>query len=103
MTTPEARLAERGVTIEDEDFFDSQVNPGVCGLMLIREDPPDLVVGAFIRPETSAELRHVFAEWVEQRLDRFIEHGAEPDGWQRRKSDGGWQLWARPVTLPTLN
>jgi hypothetical protein len=47
--------------------------------------------------------RALFAEWVEVKIDRFFEHGPEPDGWGPRKLQDGWQLWARIVMLPDLD
>lgn len=57
---------------------------------------------AAIRPGLEANRRATFAEWAESRFQRFLEHGPEPDGWQKR-SDGAWQLWARGVQLPTFD
>jgi hypothetical protein len=36
------------------------------------------------------------------RVRRFRESGPEPDGWQRRSSDGMHQLWLRQIEMPEL-
>jgi hypothetical protein len=44
----------------------------------------------------------MFTELADERVQRFMEHGAEPDGWFQQ-SDGKWALWARVHTLPPLD
>ena len=98
----EARLAARGATIEEYDFGRDD-EPDVTGVFVITPAThPAINVWLAVRPETPPDDRAGFAEWAESRLDRFFEHGPEPDGWQPR-SDGGWQMWARRVEMPPLD
>lgn len=80
-----------------------------------REDEPDIVgfaalwplddgglrVAAYVRPGAPQDDREALADWALTRVPRFIADGPEPDGWQRRATDGGWQLWVRRLTLPS--
>lgn len=98
----EARLAAMGVTIEEHDFG-REDEPDVVGVFVIESETESaLDIWLAVRPQSPPDRRAMFAEWAESRLQRFIEHGPEPDGWQRR-SDGGWQLWARRVEMPPLD
>ena len=105
----EEQLIGRGMSLEDWDLSDEPdtqdktVDPDICGFAFI--DPQ--LAGSYrvvllVRPGLSSEKRELFAEWALQRVERFMEHGPEPDGWQRRKADGAWQLWTRLVELPDL-
>jgi hypothetical protein len=98
----ESRLLALGVVIDEFDFG-REDEPDVSGLLLLEEVPGGLGVTALVRPRLSSEPRRTFAEWTLQHIERFIEHGPEPDGWQLRQSDGRWQLWARLVELPPLD
>ena len=107
----ERRLADRGVELveiqPDEHGGDLvghlERNPDLAGLLaLVPVEDGGAFVHAVIRPGLEEDRRALFAGWVEEKIDRFFEHGPEPDGWQRRQSDGGWQLWARQVQLPPL-
>ncbi|MGY1814905.1 hypothetical protein [Blastococcus sp. SYSU D00820] len=107
----EVRLASRGVAIRE---LGSQDHPGdleghlaehpdVVGLLLLNPDPSGgAYVRAVVRPDAGSERRAWFAAWVEEKIDRFAEHGPEPDGWSRRQLDGGWMLWAEELDLPPL-
>ncbi|MGS2615161.1 hypothetical protein ACVCAH_11640 [Micromonospora sp. LZ34] len=99
----ELRLNARGLFLDDQTGLGRDDEPDVNGVLVMR--PSDVVaeVNALIRPGLDDASRAMFAEWVEQRIDRFFEHGPEPDGWQRRVSDGGWQLWARRVQMPSMD
>lgn len=102
MSGAERRLNERGITIGEFDFG-REDEPDVSGFAMIEELPESSSrIVLLVRPGTASEIRAMFAEWAEQRLARFFEHGPEPDGWQRR-SDGAWQLWTRLVELPPLD
>src|SRR5689334_6090809 len=106
----ERRLEERwGVHLE-EMFVDADAdglrshldaNPDVSGVVMVAPttDGVNHRVAAFVRPGLLDPCRDSFAAWVDEKLARYLEHGPEPDGWQRRTSDGGWQLWARLVEL----
>lgn len=87
--------------LEEPDFGDL-VDPEVGGFILLEplEDATRYV--ALIRPGLAEWQLRMFAEWAESRFARFIEHGPEPDGWQKRESDSGWQLWGRLVEMPRL-
>ncbi|MEU6312371.1 hypothetical protein [Streptomyces sp. NPDC047014] len=99
-------LAERhllehyGWPIEEEDFGRHD-EPEIGGCALLAEVADGVQARFVIRPNLDAELRAMFAEWSVQRVERFLEHGPEPDGWQRT-SAGHWQLWTRLVSLPPL-
>lgn len=94
-------LNAQGWPIEEEDFG-REDEPLVAGCALLREVGDGVMVRLVVRPGLEGELRVTFAEWAQQKILRFAEHGPEPDGWQRR-SDGDWQLWARLVQLPSLD
>lgn len=96
----EQRLASHGITIEGD--FPAGANPEHNGCAVICEAEGGISVRLVIRPDQDSLARATFAEWAESRLDRFLEHGPEPDGWQRR-SDGGWQMWTRLVNLGDLD
>ncbi|MFJ8464154.1 hypothetical protein [Streptomyces swartbergensis] len=98
----ERRLAGRGVIIHDDEWPDI-ARPEHDGFAQII-DPGDgsLRVNFLIRPGTGPEDRAAFAEWAESRLDRFFEHGPEPDGWHWVEAVGGWQLWTRWMQMPEL-
>lgn len=102
-SSAEQRLNARGLFLDDTTPLDRDDEPDVNGLLVMRPDGDAAIVNALIRPGLDEPARAVFAEWVEQRIDRFFEHGPEPDGWQKRTSDGGWQLWARLVQMPSLD
>lgn len=103
-STTEQRLNARGLFLDDTTGLDRDDEPSVNGLLVMRPDAAGgAVVNALIRPGLDPVERELFAEWVEQRIDRFFEHGPEPDGWQKRTSDGGWQMWARLVQMPSLD
>lgn len=87
----EKRLKQRGLPIEEVDL-ERPEEPNVIGYVVTwpEEDAANIV--AMCRPNLTRDQRGRFAEWLEERIDRYFEHGVEPDGWQRRNSDGGWQL-----------
>ncbi|MFG3189260.1 hypothetical protein [Streptomyces omiyaensis] len=89
-----------GWPIEEEDFG-REDEPAIDGCALLEEVDGGLRGRFVVRPGLAADRRTDFAEWVVSRVDRFLEHGPEPDGWQRR-SDGAWQLWVRRVEFPSL-
>jgi hypothetical protein len=96
----ERKLIDMGWPLEEVDFG-REDEPLIDGCALIREVDGGMAARLVIRPGLDEEYRDGFAEWAVQRLERFEEHGPEPDGWQRR-SDGDWQLWVRRVQLPPL-
>ena len=59
-------------------------------------------IEVFVRAGLAADLKTSFAEWAESRINRFLERGPEPDGWQQN-ADGSWQLCARQEALPSLD
>lgn len=93
----EIRLAAAGLDLVESavTFADRPADVNVALVL----DFPRMAVHMLIRPGISPEVRALIAEWAERVLERFRDHGAEPDGWQAR-SDGGRQLWGRLVTLP---
>ncbi|MBC9730550.1 MULTISPECIES: hypothetical protein [Streptomyces] len=99
MDSAEARLAAMGWPVEEEDFGRAD-EPDVQGCLLIEEVEGGVRARIVVRPGLQGDVRKSFAEWAESRLQRFMEHGPEPDGWQKR-SDGGWQMWARLHQMPS--
>jgi hypothetical protein len=103
MSDAEHRLRQRGLTIDGWDLRRDD-EPDVNGLLVMRpQGDGSAIIVAVVRPGLTDHVHALFAEWVEQRIDRFFEHGPEPDGWQRRTVDIGWQLWARLVEMPSLD
>lgn len=107
----EVRLLGRGVAIRELGAHDHPGDldahladhPDVVGLLLLDPDPSGgAFVRAVVRPDAGPERRAWFAHWVEERIDRFGEHGPQPDGWERRQVDGSWLLWAEDYSLPPL-
>lgn len=48
-----------------------------------------------VNPDAGAdELESAARDYLNPVLDRLVNHGTEPDGWQLR-SDGGYQKWIR--------
>lgn len=101
MTSAEQRLKQRGTPVETEDFGRHD-EPDVTGCVVLKPAKGGVIVRIVARPGVPPEDREMFAEWAESRIDRFLEHGPEPDGWQRR-SDEAWQLWARRTIMPLLD
>lgn len=89
------------------DFFEwgdiGYVDPEVHACLIVEEHGDGTGrCGMGYRPGLPDDQLLLLGEWALQRVGRFLEHGPEPDGWQQR-SDGGWQVWARLVDLPTLD
>ncbi|MDX3075765.1 hypothetical protein [Streptomyces sp. MI02-7b] len=97
----EERLAAAGVALEETDFG-REDEPDIGGCLLAESVEDGIRANIVVRPGLVGEARTAFAEWAESRLQRFLEHGPEPDGWQER-SDGAWQLWGRWAQLPSLD
>lgn len=97
----EERLGALGVPFEEIDFG-ANVDADVRGCLLVRQVGEGLMMKVAIRPGLVGPARETFAHWAESRLQRFAEHGPEPDGWQKR-SDGDWQLWGRLRQMPNLD
>jgi hypothetical protein len=100
VSAAEQRLAAAGIPLEEEDFG-REDEPDVGGCTLAEPVAGGTRVKAVIRPGLAGEPRAMLAEWAESRFQRFTEHGPEPDGWQKRTSDGAWQLWARLHEMPS--
>jgi hypothetical protein len=99
----EARLAERGLAIEQFDDFRSAAPPTAVGFVGVLPADPGIRAVAYVAPDTDtdSEQRAVFARWVELKVDNYLECGPMRDGWEKR-SDEGWQLWAREDDLENL-
>jgi hypothetical protein len=89
-----------GVPIREVDFSGYDAAVGGCVRAHIEDGFAGIEV--IVRPGLAADLKTSFAEWAESRINRFLERGPEPDGWQRT-ADGVWQLCARQETLPSLD
>lgn len=81
------------------EYTTGPVDPAYIGVVLVEPLDEGLWVYAKVKRGEDFE---TFADWARQRVDRFQEHGPEPDGWFRQ-SDGRFHLWARLVELPPLD
>jgi hypothetical protein len=95
----ERRLAERGLVIEDYADFERDGKPGSIGFVGVVPADPGVRAIAYLAPRTPDDQRAQFAGWVEQKVDNYLECGPMRDGWEKRTSDDGWQLWAEPEDL----
>ncbi|MEV0283481.1 hypothetical protein AB0H36_05105 [Kribbella sp. NPDC050820] len=79
------------------------IDPGLLGYLAVRpvaDDPEGSIqIWAAIRPEADFD---TFAEWADQRVERFMEYGADADGWFEQ-SDGKLAVWARLHDMPPLD
>jgi hypothetical protein len=89
-----------GVPIQEVDLSGYDAAVGGCVRAHIEDGFAGIEV--IVRPGLAADLKTSFAEWAESRINRFLERGPEPDGWQQT-ADGVWQLCARQETLPSLD
>jgi hypothetical protein len=89
-----------GVPIREADFSAYDAAVGGCVRAHIEDGFAGIEV--IVRSGLAADLKTSFAEWAESRINRFLERGPEPDGWQRTP-DGVWQLCARQEALPSLD
>lgn len=76
-------------------------DPARVGAILVLTVGSAYDVEVFVKQGLDQALRSQFAEWVDSRLKRFVEHGPEPDGWHLQ-SDGRWHLWAAWRYLGTM-
>lgn len=95
----EGRLINQGALIREVHL--GPTDPALEGCLLVRETDAGSEVNVVIRLDLEKDRRAMYLEWAEQRVDRLLEHGPEPDGW-KRNGEGDWQLWARRVLLPSL-
>lgn len=101
----EVLLGKIGIRIEEFDFG-REDEPDVVGYVTLEWldlDHERYQARLLVRPGISAEDRASFATWYLGALDRWLNNGPEMDGWQRRDSDAGWQLWCRRQYLPSLD
>lgn len=98
----EQRLAERGLLIEEYADFARDAQPGAVGFIGVVGADPGVRAIAYVDPGTPPDRRDRFAEWVERKIDNYLECGPLRDGWEKRSSDEGWQLWARPDDLEAV-
>jgi hypothetical protein len=101
----EAQLNKLGLRIEEFEFgrHDEPDVNGFASLEWSDLDHTTYMARLFVRPGTSASDREGFAAWCLGAVDRWVTSGPEVDGWQRRESDAGWQLWCRQVMLPSMD
>jgi hypothetical protein len=107
LSPAERLLLARGVALAEEDLEARDPtlvgDPDRLGVLVVAPEGPGLRVWAVLRLGVAAEDRERFAGWVVALLDRFLEHGPGPDGWQARATQpGSWQLWSRSVVLPDM-
>jgi hypothetical protein len=86
----------------NEYDFGREDEPDVVGVARIEPSDDAVVIELTVRPETSPQDLEDLTRWAAERTLRFLEHGPEPDGWQKRSGGDGWQLWVRRVILPAL-
>jgi hypothetical protein len=101
----ETQLSKLGLRIEEFNFG-REDEPDVIGFAAVQWldlDHSRYLAHLLVRPGTSAEDRAAFAAWCCDAVSRWVSSGSEVDGWQRRESDAGWQLWCRKVTLPSID
>jgi hypothetical protein len=67
-------------------------------LKLIAQEDGSYGVVRLANPAASVRDLMAFDHWSRERIERFLEHGAEPDGWERVTE--GWHLWAREIFMP---
>ena len=89
-----------GVPIREVDFGGYDAAVGGCVRAHIEDGFAGIEV--IVRPGLAADQKTSFAEWAESRINRFLERGPEPDGWQQT-ADGVWQLCAKQEVLPSLD
>jgi hypothetical protein len=89
-----------GITMQEVDF--SQFDPAIGGCVRAHIEDGFAGIEVIIRSDLAQDLRPGFAEWAESRINRFLEHGPEPDAWQKTP-EGVWQLCARQQALPSLD
>jgi hypothetical protein len=101
MTGAEERMAERGLILQETELGRDD-DPDVGGCLMAGISNGQAGVQVVIRPGLAGQLREEFAAWAESRIQRFLQHGPEPDGW-RQRPDGVWQLWGRLQEMPSLD
>jgi hypothetical protein len=90
----EQRLAERGLVIDEYERFEDDAEDGAIGFVGVVPANPGVRAVAYVAPSIAPDQRDRFADWVERKVDNFLECGPMRDGWEKRSSDDGWQLWA---------
>ena len=86
--------------MREADF--SEYDPAIGGCVRAHIEDGFAGIEVIVRPGLAADQKTSFAEWAESRINRFLERGPEPDGWQQT-ADGVWQLCARQESLPSLD
>ena len=89
-----------GIPMREVDF--STFDQAIGGCVRAHIEDGFAGIEVVVRSDLAADLRTSFAEWAESRINRFLERGPEPDGWQRTP-EGFWQLCARQESLPSLD
>jgi hypothetical protein len=101
MSGAEERMASQGLILQETELGRDD-DPAVGGCLMAEISGGMAGVQVVIRPGLAGQTRADFAEWAESRINRFLEHGPEPDGW-RQRPDGVWQLWGRLQEMPSLD
>jgi hypothetical protein len=101
MPTRRDRVSRFGIPIVEADVGRHD-EPDVIGLADLEVHDGRVEACAVVRPGISEQDLARFTEWLDSRVDRFAEHGPEPDGWEER-SDGRWLLWLRNMALPAFD
>ena len=89
-----------GIEMREADF--GTYDPSIGGCVRAHIEDGFAGIEVVVRPGLAADLKSSVAEWAESRINRFLERGPEPDGWQKTP-DGIWQLCARQEALPSLD
>jgi hypothetical protein len=98
MGPAEKALEARGINLTPLVFDDPSEDTGQDGHIVVWfDDDGGLTAVAMVRDGLSASNRDGVANYMVATLERFVEHGPEPDDWQLRLVDGGWERWIRNV------
>jgi hypothetical protein len=89
-----------GIEMREADF--SAYDPAIGGCVRAHLEDGFAGIEVIVRSGMDADMKTSFAEWAESRINRFLERGPEPDGWQKNP-DGFWQLCARQQVMPSLD
>lgn len=91
-------------SIQPFNDFGRDDEPDITGLLVAWPlDNGDGEAILYVRPDQDLSQAVTIREDCFGRVERLFTIGPNPDGWQKRQSDDGWQLWLRQVQLPPLD
>lgn len=89
-------------SIEPLNNFGRDGEPDIRGLLVVWQlDDGDAEAILYVRPDQDVSEADKIREDCFGRIERLLTVGPEPDNWQKRHSDEGWQLWLRQMWMPT--